>query len=274
MSGQPDLWSRHVRQWQWLGSPLRPAAADTRIAEELVRRWHEAGKVPAPAAMVLGVTPEIAGMRWPSGTQLVAVDHAPEMIRGIWPGAGRKRPAVCAEWHSLPLSDGSLYIVIGDGCFTVLDYPAAYRAVARELRRVLNGNGMLLLRFTARPDVPESPGAVFDALSRGRIGNFHAFKLRLAMAMQASAEAGVRLEDVHRAWREAGVEPGQLAQERGWPLPVVLTIDAYRDVPARHTYPTLAEVRAVMAAEFEEIACEVPGYELGERCPTFAFRPR
>jgi hypothetical protein len=29
-----------------------------------------------------------------------------------------------------------------------------------------------------------------------------------------------------------------------------------------------------MAAEFEEVSCHFPRYELGERCPILAFGPR
>ena len=69
-------------------------------------------------------------------------------------------------------------------------------------------------------------------------------------------------------------EPAALAQRLNWHLPEIRTIDDYRDIPARCTFPTLRETRAALANEFEEIACHFPRYELGERCPTLAFRPR
>jgi len=42
----------------------------------------------------------------------------------------------------------------------------------------------------------------------------------------------------------------------------------------RYTFPTLAEARAALRDDFSEIACGLPGYELGERCPTFVLAPR
>src|SRR5262245_21927516 len=102
VSAHPDLWSQHVRQWQWLGSPLRPAAEDIRIAERCVGQWYDNTRPPVTRALLFGVTPEVARMSWPSGTRLAAVDHNRTMIRGVWPGAPLGHPALCAEWHALP----------------------------------------------------------------------------------------------------------------------------------------------------------------------------
>ena len=68
--------------------------------------------------------------------------------------------------------------------------------------------------------------------------------------------------------------PEELARSLNWPLPEVLTMDDFRGVAARYTFPTLEEARTTMATGFEEVACHFPDYELGERCPTLAFRPR
>ena len=52
------------------------------------------------------------------------------------------------------------------------------------------------------------------------------------------------------------------------------TVEVYRGSPAVYSFPTLAELRAELAADFEELSCHVPGYELGERCPTLVLSPR
>lgn len=274
MSKQPDHWNQHAKQWQWIGSPLRPADQDIRALEQALQRWHEAHRAPAPQAILLGVTPEIALMRWPPGTRLVAVDHSQAMIREIWPGARLGYTALRAGWPTLPLLDNSQDIVVGDGCFSALSYPGEYQAAVRAVRRVIRAHGIFLMRFYIRPEVGEPVAAVIDDLLRGRVGNFHVFKWRLAMALHGSLDEGVRLADIWDAWHAAVPAPAPLAARLGWPLRAVLTIDAYRGVATRYTFPTLAEARAAMADSFAEIECCLPGYELGERCPTLIFRPR
>jgi len=212
-------------------------------------------------------------MPWPPDTRMVAVDVSRAMIRGVWPGAALGHVAVCARWTAMPLAGGTEHVVIGDGCFSALTGDA-YQAMARSLRALLRPDGLALMRFFIRPERPETPAIVFGDLEAGQIGNFHVFKWRLAMAVHGALADGVRLADIWDAWHAAVPRPEILARNRGWPLPVISTIDDFRGVDARYTFPTLAEARSAMAEGFEEIACHFPSYELGERCPILAFRPR
>ncbi len=52
------------------------------------------------------------------------------------------------------------------------------------------------------------------------------------------------------------------------------SIDVYRGAGSRLIFPTLRETRALLAADFRELECHVPGYELGERCVTLLLAPR
>lgn len=253
---------------------MRPAAEDVHAAESAVALWREGRKRPVPDALLLGVTPEIASMRWPAGTRLVAVDHSWAMIRGVWPGLPLGFPAACAEWQALPLADGSRDAILGDGSFSALSSGRLYPAVVKAMRRVIRDDGVLSLRFYVRPDRPETPGNVIDDLHRGRIGSFHVFKWRLAMALHRDLDAGVHLAKVWEVWHEGVHDPAALARSTGWPPEIISTIDAYRDVAAGYTFPTLAEARTALAGAFDEIECRFPSYELGERCPTLMFRAR
>ena len=270
-----EHWIRAARSWALRDSPLRPSREDIHLYQRCLQRWREASRHGPLSALLLGVTPEIAAMSWPAGAVLLAADLSRAMIGGLWPGAGAApgHAAVCARWQALPLADGSQDLIIGDGCFSALvgdDYPA----MAQSLRRVVRPRGQVLMRFFVRPDERETPARVFSDLHAGWIGSFHAFKWRLAMALHPSLDAGVRLGAIWDAWNAAVSSPAELARSRGWPLPVVLTIDDFRGGAGRYTFPTLSEVRAVMAEGFEEVSCDFPGYELGERCPVMAFRPR
>jgi len=273
MTAQPDHWNQHARQWSLIGPPLRPATQDVRLLETELHAWQARTGTGTPHALLCGVTPEIAAMQWPPGTWLTAIDHSRPMIAGVWPGARAPGAAVCGNWLALPLPAASQDILVGDGCYTLLVGRAAYAAFSAELRRVAAGDALLLMRYFLRPERSEAPGRVVDDLWQGRIGNFHVFKWRLAMALHGSLEEGVRLGDIWNAWQEAVPDPVRLAAQLGWRVEVVNTIANYRDVDTRYSFPTLEEARA-LAGEFEIVSTHVPDYELGTRCPTLVMRPQ
>jgi SAM-dependent methyltransferase len=221
------------------------------------------------------VTPEIAAMQWPNGTRLLALDLSLAMLETVWPGhrmAGAV--AACADWTQMPAADKAFEVATGDGFYSMVCHPEGYQAITRELRRVLRDNGLLALRAFIRPVQTEPVAAICDDLLAGRIGNFHIFKWRLNMAVHGDLAAGVRLADIWNAWNEVFPEPAVLADKLNWPLETIRTIDAYRGVQTRYTYPTLEELRHTLAVHFRETACVYPAYELGDRCPTLLFAPR
>lgn len=273
MSARPNHWNQHALQWSLIGPPLRPAPDDIRLLEQTVADWHVHTKTAAPRALLCGVTPEVARMCWPDGTWLTAVDRSLPMIAGVWPAETAPGAAVCGDWFALPLADASQHLLVGDGCYSLLTGRAQYAAFAAELRRVANAGGLLAMRYFLRPDRAETIGSVIDDLWRRRIGNFHVFKWRLAMALHGPLNEGVRLGGIWNAWHQAVPDPGALAAHLGWRPEVVNTIDNYRDVDTRYSFPTLVEARE-LAGAFDIVATHTPDYELGERCPTLVMRPR
>lgn len=264
-----DHWNQHARQWNWVASPLRPATEDVAIAASAVQQWSDTHQPASLSAVLLGVTPELARMPWPVGTQLLAVDRSEPMIHSLWPEHLPRSCVVCGNWQSLPLPAASQQVVIGDGCFVLLDWPATWQAVLEEVHRVLKPGGLFIMRYFLRPEVPETVDEVFAQLHEGRIGNFHAFKWRLAAALHGTLAQGVGIADVWQEWHTRIASPAALAEQLGWPLEVVNTINNYREAPARYTFPTLVEARQALSRRFHELSCTFPGYELGDRCPTF-----
>lgn len=271
----PDYFSAHARAWDRLGPPLRPAAEDVRIAERCVASTPRRSQHAGLRALILGVTPELACMRWPAGTTLLAVDRSQDMIDAVWPGERLRCPgrALCGDWSELPLESGAADAVLGDGSFTLLGWPDPQRVVCREIRRVLAAEGRLLLRVFVCPEARESLEGVFEALHAGGIGSFHAFKWRLAMSLQAGPEEGVLVRDVWHAWQDRAIDRDALARRLGWSRDAIDSIDAYREAGSRLCFPTLQQMRALLAEEFRELACHVPAYELGARCPTLLLAP-
>jgi SAM-dependent methyltransferase len=246
------------------------------VVADAAAAWRAAHPGRPLRALILGVTPELATLPWPADTTLLAVDRSPDMIRAVWPSAGLPAgaTAICGDWRSLPLGAGAVDLLAGDGASVVLAYPDELRALSAEARRVLAADGRLVLRAFVQPEAREDLAAVGAALRAGHLGSFHAFKWRLAMALQPSTERGVRLADIWNACGDLCPDRAALAAATGWPLETIATLDAYRGVTATYAFPTLAELRAVLAADFLELACHTPAYELGERCPTLVLAPR
>lgn len=259
-----DHWQSHAAQWHNLGSPLRPCPQDIHTFEAIAAHMYR------PRALLLGVTPELALMRWPAETRLLAVDRSPDMIANVWPPATSPWAlAVCGDWLQPPLVAGRMNLVIGDGCLTILPFPHGYRQVAKGLHELLAPHGRLALRFFVRPKQQERVADIFVDLQQGRINSFHACKWRLAMALHGPD--GVRLADIWQTWHEAKVTINDLVTRPGWSAAAMSTINNYRDVNNRYTFPTLAEIRHIFAEFFDEESTFWGDYELGDRCPILVF---
>ena len=265
-----DHWESHARQWAHIGPPLRPTTSDVRYVENAVSSIKGS---PHLNATLLGVTPELAGLRWPPHTMLLGVDRNPAMLRFVWPGKDIAVRSHCVrgEWSALPLRQGSMNAVVGDGCFTLLVGTESYRSVSGEIRRVLEPEGQFIMRFFTRPAKHESTGVVLDDLRRGRVANFHVFKWRLAMALPQSFETGVAVADIWEAWHDAEIDSRLLARDRGWSVESIETIQAYRGSSARYSFPTWGELQEVLSDFFEVSSTHIGDYELAERCPTIVY---
>ena len=269
-------WKHHATQWAKVGSPLRPVAEDRRLYWQAVEASLDVAAFPAVRALLLGVTPELAALPWPGAAQMVACDSSLDMVRRVWPQngfPGAFASAVNADWRALPLATARCDLAIGDGCFSVLPDSGSYRRCAQELGRVLRAGGGLVLRLFCPPPIAESAQQVLADLHRGDVGNFHAFKWRLVMAVHAG-DAGACLHDVWNVWSRAFPEPDAVAALSGWSLEAIGTLEAYRNATARYSFFSLDQVRDLLSPEFEFLQVLRPSYELGDRCPIVSLRSR
>ncbi len=267
-------WDTFADNYRNLGSPLKPSVEDVTVIEEtLAQQWSDPPDR-VRSALLCGVTPALADLKFPARTRLLAAERSEPMIRGIWPGNTATRTAVRCNWLDLPGADCSFDIVLGDGCFNCMDFPLGYRALFASLHRVLARDGMLMMRLFVRPSGREDIDSIFADLQRVKISSFHVFKWRLAMALQQSTAAGIVVNEIYEAWAARGIRPADLAARLGWSEVAINTIAAYNGMSTRLSFPTLEEVRAAQAEHFEEVFVRVPGYDLGERCPMFALKPR
>jgi SAM-dependent methyltransferase len=274
MSSSEGVWGNHSKQWARVGPPLRPSKQDHEILEKVIH--NHTPKNNTPRALVLGVSPEMAHLNWPKNTELIAVDHSQEMIDNVWPGYPNPGEGVlCANWLNMPFQQHSKDIVVSDGPFGVLRYPNEYKQLLTSLERVINPNGIFAFRVFIKPEEPETPQQIYKDAIRGKIGNFHVFKLRLLMAMQPDLTNGVCTGNVWREWHENGPDVNILSEECGWPIEQINTIEAYRGQKDVYSFPTIRELRGIFSEKnFKEIEYSIPTYELGERCPTFVYKPQ
>ena len=267
-------WDAIAGAWR-IPPPLSPSAEDVLWFENNTG-CLEMDPPPAPAALLLGVTPAIANMRWPRDTSLVAIDWSQGMLQSVWarPEGRVWAEAVRADWRAMPLRTASRDVAVGDGCYTALgSYENAARTNA-EIRRVLCDHGLFCLRAFVRPDRPEAVEGLFGELAQGSVSNLDLFRWRLAMAVQGSSRGGVRLSEVWRCWSEHIGDRRSLAERHGWPDSARRNIERWRDVEMRYYFPSLAELHALAAPCFEVVSCEIPGYEWGERFPRIVMRAR
>jgi SAM-dependent methyltransferase len=270
---QLSHWNKHAQHWRHVKAPLRPCPEDTALFEQVLLEYFPTQKM--LDALMLGVTPELAAKRWEPALNLIAVDNTLAMIRGVWPKTDADRSVVCGNWLHLPVRDSRMDVAMIDGGLPAISFPEAHQKLAKELHRVLKPGGVFMARIFARPDLTESLDDVLIAVHGRRIGNFHVFKFRIAMALQGeNPEKGVRLDDVWRKVNEHFDHRSRLAELTGWPIDEIATIDAYRGSQASYHFPSVAEMVDVLGSGFECVAKKRGTYELAERCPILLFRRR
>lgn len=225
---------------------------------------------------LLGVTPEIATARWLRDIDLLAAERVRVMIDSVWPGDTDSRWAICADWLHAPFPDEDFDLTIGDGCLTAVGFPDDLSRLLASVHRCLRHGGCLMLRLFCRPEVAETPDAVITALRSGEIGSFHAFKWRLAMALQGVDDApDVGVDAVWQVWNAARIDARALVEASGWSLAQIGTIEFYRGSPARYNFMRFEEtIRHLQHAGFDLVATRVGRYELAESCPHVLLRKR
>jgi SAM-dependent methyltransferase/uncharacterized protein YbaR (Trm112 family) len=266
-----DFWERISRHWNDRQSPSRPAPEDTELLQRLV--GEALAGCPAPRALMLGVTPEVATMKWPPGTRVLAIDASPGMIRNVWPAREVPDAAVVrGDWAAMPIRDAAFDIVVGDASIGIQEYPDSFFAVVRDVRRVLKDGGALATRVFTRPEKREPLEAIFADLREGRIPNLDFFRWRVIAALHGNRAAGTRQSAMWDAWVANVPDPAGLIEALGWPKAMLQVMENARGSRIPMIFPTLREFRDDLAVAFEETACEFPGYTDGGRFPTLVFR--
>lgn len=266
-------WGVMAYHWEAYDPPLRPSPFDIAAMEHSVRAWRGESDARGPRVLMLGVTPEIAGMQWPAATKLMAIDRSEAMIAQVWPGdVAGMRTAIRADWFDYDY--GRIDIVIGDGVFPIMRYPDQYKKLIGKIAVALPARGLFITRPFLQATERETSATVVRDLVEGRIGSIHAFKFRLAMSMQFRTEDGVRHGDVFEAARRAGIDCDTLAARTGWSELEIDTLRIYEGKDARLYFPNGEEMASLMAEHFDTVDAARFDYEMAERCPVMTYRRR
>jgi hypothetical protein len=267
-------WNSRAQSWDLFSSPLRPCGEDVTTFLRFINAYSDIPPDAASTALILGVTPEIATMSWPARTVVTAVDKAREMVKSVWPGdVPGLRHVLCDDWFALPRPGRPYDVVIGDGSINTMRYPEEMRRLLAKLRMLARPGALLILRSFVRPTIPESMAALFQAAQSASAGSFHAFKFRLAMALQPRPEDGVAMNELWQLWHRLEFDVEGLWDRCGWLPDVVRTIELLRGNQMRLTFPTLDELIATLEAEAVSLLDNYsPKYEMGDRCPIMVGR--
>jgi SAM-dependent methyltransferase len=265
-------WSRMARLWQLVGPPLRPAPEDLAAFQDAVDLWPEThGRT--PRALILGVTPELYALRWPPGTSLCALDASQPMIDTVWPGS--PTAALRGSWTAMPLATGSCDIVVCDGGLGMLSYPHGQAELLRELHRILVPGGIFVVRLFAPKGRTGTVEEVFANLDAGNIASLDALKMLLWGALHGDAHEGVRPREVVARILAAVGSFDRLAEDHGWPLEHVRSLELHRESTAVYHLTDAGEVVRMAMYDpggFETVGVVEPGHALGACCPIVTLR--
>ncbi len=275
-------WSKVAEAYHKTQSPLHPCAQDIAIIERFVAQGVACLRASVTEqtsnanllALLLGVTPDIATMAWPQGTNLLAIDSAERMLGSVWPGdVPGVRQAKLGDWLALPVADASCSIVIGDGSFNCLDFPMRFHQLAESVARALHDEGMLIVRIYVQPVQMPTPDELFQALMAGRFHTFDGFKFLLSMSL-VDESYNIAVRDVWQQWVQAKLDQQAILGTTGWPVTWLETIAYYEHSNARYAFPTLSAAEQTLSTYFERIDRVFPAYPLGDCCPVLLLRKR
>ncbi len=246
------------RAWSQLAPPLRPHPDVVAAVKEQIEDRH--GR-----ALLLGVTPELADV----APDIVAVDRNFSMIANVWPGNTPSRYAIVGDWRNSNFVPGAFSLCLGDGSLCGLAIPNDITVLFLELRRILKSGGRIVCRLYLSPDIAETISGLQEEVLSGTISNFHAFKMRLAMALAAQRPVPqICVANILESFNSLFKNRDELVRATGWFREQIDTIDFYRGSTVSFNLPTKDQLLSVVSGICPSARLVPSGtYAMSERCP-------
>ncbi len=262
----------------WIGVVLPPPRSPSPEdgAAMLALAGDVLGRSTPLSVLLLGVTPQIVQLDWPSTVRLLAVDSNPAVANTAWaPSAKIDLRLELAMWDALPVESGSVDLIVGDCSFNALSDFEFYEAVAAECARALAPDGAMVLRFFGPVNPRKTPDqAIADArlCEDNRLSHF-----RLDLAVAISGGSGfVDALQIRATFDEKEPDRERFAARTG---ATIEEISRAIDLPAERfpeltlNYFSVEEIGERMKPWFTIDAVYQPHYFKGELCPTLRLLP-
>lgn len=266
MSQQSADWQAFHKRFARIRPPYRVDPTTAVLFGELIEGFDA-------HVLELGVTPELADL----GQELTAVDWSEKMLSHIWLGDSDTRRAILSTWWEIPPLSPKPTAVVGDASMTCLVWPDLYSSVFSKLETLLADKARVVLRCFILPDKPEQISELRRDAMAGNIKGFHAFKLRLSMAVVGEADgANIAVKNILDGFNAHFPDRQELIAATGWHLDDMKEMDAYEQSDAVYSFPTRKELLSVIPTSFSNIHFHDSGtYEVAEHCPFLVmdFKP-
>ena len=262
------LWSKESNMEDRGGLPLRPPDAAISIMYDLITPFLKSD-FHRYELVLLGITPEIIALPWPSNVNLRAYDQSAEMITSLWQGnIGITSSVEQACWKSLPVSDRTVDFFLGDGCTTQLGDENAYHEIFAEMERTLHPAGKIVMRCFIRPTVKETFDQVVQDAFAGNIKYFGSLKWRIALILANKQDNfSIRVTDIFDTFNRLFPDRDELSRVAGWTSEMVNAIDRYSGLTTSYTFPTFNQLEQLIKPWFKIVEVKFGNYELGDCCP-------
>jgi ubiquinone/menaquinone biosynthesis C-methylase UbiE len=275
MNSTLKVWSRQSEKWSNVGPPMRPSLLDIALMEKLAIDILNDVNLNRYEVAVLGVTPEIIQMAWPLNAHLTAFDQSEEMIKKLWrPNQHIKSDVKMSRWQSLPLKDGDINLVIGDGCLTPLTSLEVYSDVLKELKRVLVTEGKVIMRCFVRDPKVQDIENIVQCVQLKKIENFGSLKWKIAMALVDPISSKVEIKKISETFNDLFKDRQALANNNKWPIETINTIDIYESMSGYLTFPTLNRLLEIFEEFFVVEQVTTLDYEMAKNCPTIVLKQK
>jgi hypothetical protein len=265
-----DIWAGIARNYSTFQSPFVPCAEDIGVYEGSAAARATVLEQIGLRAIILGVTPGIALMRWPVRSSVVAIEASQAVIDALWPGdVPGARTALCADWHDVPFPRGSTDFIVGDGALNTCRFPEQMHTLLGRIADLLAIDGVFAVRCYTQPRRREGVHDLLMSLIGGCRMTLDRFKLRLYLAAQQDSSDGVAVRDLAVTLDRYGITLQTMRDEFGWDSRAIQPISCWRASDAIYSFPTVEEVCALFRGRFDQICIKYPSYELGDCCPLF-----
>ncbi|AMN43138.1 class I SAM-dependent methyltransferase [Rhodoplanes sp. Z2-YC6860] len=260
-----DIFAKLIRAWDLLTPPLRPNS------EVVAAIGRELGGNRGPG-LLLGATTEFAGLI----DDMVAIDISPTMLSALWLKNAAHRRAVVGDWRRMPFAAATFSACIADGSPTLMRWSEELQLFLEQVAAVLRPGAPAVFRVFSAPDRAETMATIKDASMNRTIGNFHAYKWRIGMALASKdRQFNTTFGAIYDAFDAMFPDRGRLVRDTGWSRPQIDAIEQYKGADSLLSFPPRAPLAELASKSFEGVRFVDAGtYELADCCPLLVMQRR